>query len=634
MLLFLSGQSIRAIRWQILLPAHINIAKHHLLYYTSIGSLINIFIPFRIGDIIRAGILSKKEDIQFSTCLSSVIYERLIDIFSLFLISLLIFLYYGELFTISKWYVIVAILFICLIILLHRYIIFRKILYQVVKNLDFKVKIFILDILWASVVQIHNVKFLTIRFAMLTILMWLFLLTSYLMFMNSFKSIDLGNVLNAFHGNPVLGILPQHLTSHYLQPIEIIALLFFLAMPIIIAIIYSLISTKLHNLKKTSNTLMYLCQNTAFSKYGISWKFFGRDAYSNFLISHFSGSRKIISLVGVKGFADCRIKKFLIGGSRAVTAVVEKQGELSIRKAIELHGVSNLYAQYLWLQNERHNGSLPVVEAIGWTDSKEYSYYEMPLIPGSMNMYEWLKVTPEEKCVKVFSEIFDVVHIHHLKKTESENPQDQLILYLQEKVINNCDLIRNLLSGVLNLESFNICGINYSIAEWTFLYDINRLLELIPKTSSTNIHGDLTIENIILLPSGKWMLIDPNPVSTYRSMHMDWAKLLQSLKMGYEIINEQGASCVYSLYSVEFTCPKLYIYTHLNKLFMRKMQEKFSSKDILAIELHEIIHYIRLVPYKISRDLDSGILFFSITCILIRQFSEKYFKNEVTKLYS
>ena len=623
MILFLVGQSIRAIRWQLLLPADLNVAKHRLLYYVSIGSLINVFIPFHVGDLVRAGIFSKREKIQFSTSLSSVIYERLIDIAALFVISSLLFFINGELITISKWYLFIALSFVSLNILLYHHLFLRKVVYKIIKTFNIKAQIIMLDLIWACIVQISGVRLLTVRFIALTVLMWFFLCTSYLMFMKSFTSLDLIGAWNIFHGNPALGVLPEYLSNHSAHLIEIKALIIFITMPIIAAIIYSLITARQYDLKKKSSPFFFLSRSTSYSKYGVKWMFFGKDAYSNFLISHFSGARKIVSLVGVKGFDDCRIKKFLIGGSKAVTAVVDKQGELSVRKAIDLDGTPSLYAQYLWLENERRKGVLPVVEVMGWTNSIDYSYYEMPLIPGSLNMYEWIKITSEEKCEKVFSKILSVVNRYHIQESKAENSQNQLILYLQEKVISNCGLINNLLSEVININNFTICGVSYSISEWSFLYDINRLLEMIPSSPNVEIHGDLTIENIVMLPNEEWILIDPNPQSCYKSRHMDWAKLMQSLHMGYEAFNEQSISCDYSRTSVEFIYPEFPIYRRLYNVFINEMYLNFSSKDIVAIELHEIIHYIRLIPYKIAKDLNSGILFFSITCILIRQFSEK-----------
>ena len=71
------------------------------------------------------------------------------------------------------------------------------------------------------------------------------------------------------------------------------------------------------------------------------------------------------------------------------------------------------------------------------------------------------------------------------------------------------------------------------------LYEINKdyLEEIFKNDMYSDIHGDLTIENIICI-TGKndFYIIDPNTGNLHDSPNLDYAKLLQSLHGGYEFL--------------------------------------------------------------------------------------------------
>lgn len=83
---------IRGYRWGLILKPHKkNIPLFTLYHYTTIGFLINILLPGRLGEPARGILLANEEKISRSSGLASIVLERLIDalmIVLLFLTSL------------------------------------------------------------------------------------------------------------------------------------------------------------------------------------------------------------------------------------------------------------------------------------------------------------------------------------------------------------------------------------------------------------------------------------------------------------------------------------------------------------------------------------------------------------------
>jgi hypothetical protein len=85
---------IRAVRWHYLLLPKARIGFGSLYSATMIGFMANNVLPARIGEFVRAYVLSKKENVRISAALATLAVERLFDSFSLLLLFLVTFYLY------------------------------------------------------------------------------------------------------------------------------------------------------------------------------------------------------------------------------------------------------------------------------------------------------------------------------------------------------------------------------------------------------------------------------------------------------------------------------------------------------------------------------------------------------------
>jgi hypothetical protein len=249
----------------------------------------------------------------------------------------------------------------------------------------------------------------------------------------------------------------------------------------------------------------------------------------------------------------------------------------------------------------------------------------MPYESGALDMYEWFHSVPYEKSNLVLLETLNIISEFHQETMSQSSERDELLLlnYLQDKVISNCENIRSLLESFFNLDKFYINGEEFSFDEWRFLFNVIALRGMFKNICQSEIHGDLTIDNLIMRPGEKWMIIDPNPTSGYKNPLMDWGKLLQSLNKGYEFLNRND-SCRYDQDSIQYVNHSSHLYHLLHKDLINEIKMRFGNDALREARIHEIIHYLRLLPYKFARSEKGGMLFFGVTCKLIREFREEY----------
>ena len=90
-LLALFAVWLRAWRWRYLIPNSERVRTGSLFTATMIGFMGNNLLPLRIGDLARAYIAARKENLTASAVLATVVIERLFDVFAILIMLSVIF---------------------------------------------------------------------------------------------------------------------------------------------------------------------------------------------------------------------------------------------------------------------------------------------------------------------------------------------------------------------------------------------------------------------------------------------------------------------------------------------------------------------------------------------------------------
>ncbi len=614
---------VRAIRWQMLFPPKAMPDRFSLLIALSIGYIVNAVVPWRLGEIARVYFVTRRTGVRFSLVGASVIVERVSDLsataifFGCFVIanqatadefgaSIALFVSAG-----------LALLTFLLALRLSGGT--RRLLWLVTSVLSDRVRLSLLDLCWsASEILIARVL-LDRRFLVLTIVMWAGYATSYAL---------LGHAIGASSSDVAFGLLtaplePQIAKSGASGRVAA-ALLLFATVPVVFVLAYGLtrqwepISAALH-LGSTRNRRPHRSLVVS-----VHDRFMRSAEYDSFLTSLFSGERHAVASFGLRSIDDGVVHRFYPGGSGAVTALFERDGRLLVRKFASGPAADKLNAQVAWLlDNGLH--AIPLVEVVERAERAQYVSYDMKAVPSAIDFYDFIHIAPIDESTKILQDVASTMARFH--QQTSSGLADPAIIddYLEQKVIRNAIQIRRFAEGFLPASAFTINQKPHSLTEWKRLEDITWLRTQLARHDVANIHGDLTIENIIVAPEHPpgWYLIDPNPDNIFNSPLIDWAKLMQSLHLGYEGLN-RSSRCAFDggRISIPFTRSKPY--AELHNLLLGELEANFGAAGMREVYFHEIVNYLRLTPYKISTDPEKGLMFFACAVVLLDRYLERH----------
>jgi hypothetical protein len=83
-------QLVRALRWKTLLfPVKDSVKYSNTLSIMLVGSLANFLIPVRVGEVARAFLMERREQVKFFEVFSSIVVERLLDLLAIVIIGII-----------------------------------------------------------------------------------------------------------------------------------------------------------------------------------------------------------------------------------------------------------------------------------------------------------------------------------------------------------------------------------------------------------------------------------------------------------------------------------------------------------------------------------------------------------------
>ena len=140
-------------------------------------------------------------------------------------------------------------------------------------------------------------------------------------------------------------------------------------------------------------------------------------------------------------------------------------------------------------------------------------------------------------------------------------------------------------------------------------------MELFAEDPWACIHGDLTIEYIIATDNKEqyplgFYYIDPNTENDFSSYFLDYAKLLQSLHGKYEFLMNVQAVQV-SGNQIQMMLNPSVNYDGLYEKFVSYLKEHLTEKQVKSIFYHEVIHWLRLMPYKLEKNGKNAVIFYA-----------------------
>lgn len=621
-LLLLLGHVVRAVRWTLLFSPNMIEKRIDLLVALSFGYLINMFVPFRLGELFRVWYVSYKTNIHWPHVLATVIAERFSDLIVLILIiSTLLLFIESHLFILAlKVFSVITVTMMLLVLLVQHSATFRKIIWKITAIFNNKIQMSLLNTAWLTSELVLNTGLLKAKYIVASIIMWSFYFGAFYLFSQAI-SVSFSQTFSSLLLEPMSSNLDSITTN---PASNATALLLFTITPILIIIFYTLAKKHQRFFDLIANRKRTGWLGSSFKNNVSKNKFAADREYEFFLSSLFSGDNYATTAFGLNAVDDSTIVRLFNGGSDAITALINLDNKLVIRKFATNEASGKLANQYQWIKDNQQ-AEFPLVSVLKRSEKDDPFYYDMPLVMPSSDYYDFIHTNPIAKSQQILEHVYTCMNNHHKKHQQPiANPllTDQ---YMLEKVIKNTQFILDFARTVLPQDDFKINGIDFNLNDFNILLDKNWLKQQIHNTHTSSIHGDLTIENIIVAPftDHGWYLIDPNSENLFNTPLIDWAKLFQSLHLGYESMNRTH-TCSINGTDISLPLSKSEEYSILFKTLTQQLTQDHGAEYVKEVYFHELVNYLRLTPYKIRHDKLKGLCFFAATCLLLKQYQEAH----------
>lgn len=625
----LVGHTIRAVRWGMLLPEHYARHRFDLLVALALGYAANALMPFRLGEILRAAtatvrIRGERKDQALATIAASILVERMTDL----PIAALLLLAYGISYAAPAGLLVALAVLVAAGLAVHRRPEARRVLWILTLPFNHAVRLGLAHCAWEYGQAIANRVYLRPRYIAASLLMWLSYLCAYGALGVAVHQ-QAAETVRIFLANPLTPLLSQ-VADASAAGFDLVAM----SIVIVFALlpVAAILAFGARELRQSVRGGIDAFQRRLDERSGPTLRRTGavlttreryreQSVYDAFLNDLFSGRGALTTRFSLALPENAVVHRFFHGGSDALTGLVEQAGTLRITKFAINGAARKLQEQVDWLDRARANG-LSVTECSQPEATGEGARYEMPLVIPANDFYDVIHTGAADRSAAMLTALIGRVEAHH-RASRGVAGESAVQAYLTSKAIQNHDTIVAFLKGRLGT-NFTLNGEAARIEDFARLADAAWLRAQVTRLETADIHGDLTIDNVIATPSREagYYLIDPNPDNLFNSPLIDWAKLMQSLHLGYEAVNRLIPPTGRDGLVVPLIRSQRY--AELHDVLEAGLRERLGADGLREVYFHEIVNYLRLTPYKIRQNPDKGLVFAGATLILLKRYTQRF----------
>ena len=598
-------------RWGLLISVYEPAQDGSLLGALSIGHILNVLLPFRVGDVIRIVLSGKKLKNGYPLSIATVIVDLYVDLISvggfLWLIVLTregdsSFLYIASLYFLLIIFIAVSTFF-CIVFRAKL----KKIIQRTAALFNQKIEFNILYVTFLTIGSFKDIaKNIDIsKFLTLTIKMWVGYGISYIAIAAVLQRQGL-NQKTADVFETIFGGLTFSNTSLSSN----VLFISYLLLPLFICWIYSKMDRKIYLEEDSKMALPQL----------------NRTDKAAFLKTYYSDQDRL----NLKSYLEINQDVIIISqnfsGSNATTVTILKDHQMFYRKYAFDSDAKKLTQQINWIVKHKKIICLPTITSN--EKVRNYVFYDMPLLPQCISFFKYIHTVPVEKSWEIIA-----IVLNDLKN--NLHTQDYRICdfsmidrYIEIKVNKNLNFIHDKCKYICDLEKYDSIFINGkelpTLKNYANMFSQDNLRKVFAKDYYSEIHGDLTVENIVCVEGLeneskqlaikhskllKYYLIDPNGGNIHDSPNLDYSKLLQSLHGNYELLT-MVKSIDIEKNSIQFFMPSADNYRNLYSIYCNYLTKNFTNEQLLSIYYHEAIHWLRLLPYRINKDEKMAVVFY------------------------
>lgn len=622
------GHIFKIKRWGLLISVYEKPVEYNLLNAMTLGHTLNTVFPIRIGDIVRVMWAGKKLKNSYSFSLATVIADLYIDFITVGAIFFFSIISRKGIYYLEKIPYYYAFIFIFIIPITFLVIMWKKYIKLFVKKVasifNERIELSLLYITYLCFTSIKDIfqKINKLKFIFLTFGIWVSYIISYSLFAKFMQkkgeNYSIFDIFSKLFSGASLYNIEKKILPYWI---------IYLLLPLGICLLFSLV---LYVLVKKEN--FYYRQTLP--------QINSRERLA-FLKTYFSNENRENMRAYLEINKDVLIIEDISAGSNASTLIImKKNGTLFFRKyAFNDDGIK-LKKQIEWI--EKHFDDIPLPIIVEKEEGYNYVTYDMKNLGNSIGMFKYIHTMPLKESWSILKKALEDIQRLHKRNLRESNEKD-IEQYINSKVVDNLKIILTESKYIKNLEKYKSIYVNGvelpTLRNYVKILNIEYLKAIFKNDKYSDIHGDLTIENIIgILDNnienlvgkkyGEYYFIDPNTGNIHDSPFLDYAKLLQSLHGNYEFLMNVSEIKIEKNY-INFMVTESDAYVQLYRKYYSYLKENFSNRDIISIFYHEIIHWLRLLPYKIKKNDKLAVVFYTKLLKIIADVQE--IENELKK---
>jgi hypothetical protein len=612
----------------------------------SVGYLFNAILPLRLGELIRARIISGGMAISFSYALVLIVFERLVDALllgaaGLFIIS--VFVTSGRQVLLAyalTLLVLGALLLTGVILLMRQNAPLLRVFHRATEWLNDELRSSLRFKLWSVIYGLQQTikRPLLSRYLAFTALAWACYFSSALLIVRYlFGDLPVGS-------KAVLALAPYYSMAVPSGPADLgvfskVVAQFanFLRVPGGELLTFSLMVWALLVLPmaaigvvllfgKTRETLWQSRPRKA-SRQSLENKLYRNEDISQemkfFLDNYFKGnslSQIVHHLELTKGF---RLAKYFKGGSDAITILALQDGKEVVKKIIPLEYEDRLKAQHDWLK--RHSGAPGIVNVLAEERSGHYYAIDLEYDEEYDMFYDYIHQNPVEHSQKVMGRVWEILSASlYAKASDVAYCPEERQEYVGKHIfgcLEKAAAVEPKLAQAAASETIVVNGREYDNlhqvmarikqhpAAWRDIATLRR---------SEFVHGDPAVDNILVSrTTGDVRLIDPAPDGNVLTGPVfDFGKNLQSLHCGYETLLRDedpvfltGGNQINfrDLYSQKYRLLEEYLRTELAPRYLTEPEQRAMLFHAAALFIRRLKHQVFYCPANVLKFYAVGV---------------------------
>lgn len=639
--LHMTGHWLRALKHRYLLEQIRPIRTRDVFKGQMVGLLFNTILPLRAGELVRAHYIGKKVSISRAAVFATIVFERWLDAAILSCVGIIILLSTHGSAPIAAYITLgllmtVAILGLAIYTANHEKPWLLHWIHRFTALFNVRIRNRLRLVFWSGIYGLKNIlqRAGMVRYISLSLIMWLcYGLAVYVFIAGLLPQLPLTHHLlapvavymgvSAPTGPTYLGpfqdifVAISGINSHFVG----LGLWLLLVAPTSLMGLAFLLQR--HKKQANDSTVLDVLKNKLYRDADITKDF------AQFLDAYFRGDEINHILNSQELSKNFQVIKTFKGGSNALTLLAWQDEKLIVKKITLKQYEEKLRAQYLWLLNYQ---KLPRITKVLGEQRNNPDYYSIDIEyrDNYIPFFDSIHSSSKKSSAEILLAVCEYVAKHiHTPQKPLKQAKKALNSYIENKVIGKIADAANNSVDITHLLAYDTVTVN-----GRDLVNFHRILERIKKhpQAMADLHevvdcpiqGDLTVDNIIVDPAtSKFLIIDPNNENAISDPIVDYSKMTQSLRSGYEFLYHLD-SCQVSGNTVTFEERRSMQYSYLNKVLLDHLKATLTPGRYRALLFHEAVHYCRMLTYRTSIKPHTAAAFYCIAVRLFNDFIEQY----------